>query len=58
MVALRLFPYLPGAIALLIILASVHTYSGVNAGAYIDLPGGHWCGVEYQGNPGLFCDVD
>lgn len=35
----------------------VHGYSAQNAGVFIDLPGGHWCGVEYRGSRGFFCDV-
>jgi len=33
----------------------VHTY---RSGAFIDLPAGHWCGVEIAPTPGPFCDVD
>ena len=29
-----------------------------NEGAYIDLPGNHFCGIEWQGTLGTFCDVD
>ncbi len=36
----------------------VHRYAGLNAGVYIDLPAGHWCGIEYRGTPGGFCDAD
>lgn len=43
--------------ALALAAGHVHTYSGVNAGAYIDMPGGHWCGIEYRGVPGPFCDT-
>lgn len=35
----------------------LHSYSAANAGIFIDLPGNHWCGLEYRGNPGAFCDV-
>jgi hypothetical protein len=39
--------------------ADMHTYGGpstTNAGVYWDL-GQHWCGYEYRGHPGFFCDV-
>src|SRR5258708_19110523 len=44
----------------LAIVAAAHTYGDlttVNAGLYWNLPGHHWCGVEYRGHPGFFCDV-
>ena len=47
------------AVALLVFAATyVHRYSGLNAGVFIELPGGHWCGIEYRGDPGPFCDSD
>lgn len=46
----------------LVTAAALHTYGepGVtlNGGVYVNLPGGHWCGVEVFGTPGVFCDVN
>lgn len=41
----------------------IHSYAGRNAGVYVDLPDGHWCGVELRSAEGAygvwpFCDVD
>jgi hypothetical protein len=39
--------------------ADTHFYGDVttaNAGVYWNL-GQHWCGYEYRGHPGFFCDV-
>lgn len=44
----------------LVTVASMHTYGDIttsNAGIYWNLPGHHWCGYEYRGHPGFFCDV-
>jgi len=44
---------------LLVAVATMHTYGDIstpNAGIYWRV-GGHWCGVEYRGNVGAFCDV-
>lgn len=44
-----------------LLLLHVHIYGlggAFNEGAYIDLPFNHFCGIEWQGTPGTFCDVD
>jgi hypothetical protein len=44
----------------IVLAADTRTYGDVttpNAGIYWNLPGHHWCGVEYRGSPGFFCDV-
>lgn len=48
----------------LVTIGSMHTYGDItsrNAGVYWNLHGpglsGHWCGYEYRGHPGFFCDV-
>lgn len=38
-------------------IMQVHRYSGTNAGVFVDLSTGHWCGFEYRGTVGPFCDV-
>lgn len=48
---------------LLVAVGSMHTYGDIytrspNAGVFWNLPGGHWCGYEFRGHPGFFCDVD
>jgi hypothetical protein len=45
----------------IVIAADTHFYGDVttptaNAGVYWNL-GQHWCGVEYRGHPGPFCDT-
>lgn len=42
-------------VLLALLVAFVHGYP---TGLYVDLPGGHWCGVEIAPDPGLFCDVE
>ena len=50
------------ALAALLVLAAynLHGYGSartLNQGVYLQLPGGHHCGYEYRGTPGVFCDV-
>ena len=44
--------------ALVALALNVHTYGSSrtsNAGVYVTLPPGHWCGLEYRGTIGGFC---
>lgn len=47
---------------LLVAVGSMHTYGDTttsNAGVYWNSPAGHhWCGYEFKGHPGFFCDTD
>jgi hypothetical protein len=46
---------------MLVIVGGMHSYGDVttqNAGLWWNIPfTHHWCGVEYRGTPGFFCDV-
>lgn len=49
-----------GQVAALYTAVNAHGYGSdntQNAGWVMDLPAGHWCGLETRGTPGLFCDV-
>lgn len=45
----------------IVFTASMHTYgdiSSTNAGVWWHIPAtAHWCGYEYKGHPGFFCDL-
>lgn len=43
----------------LVFVGDMHLYGGLtssNQGVYWNL-GHHWCGYEFRGHPGFFCDV-
>lgn len=46
---------------MLVAVATMHTYGDIttrNAGVYWNVPdSSHWCGLEYRGHPGFFCDI-
>ena len=53
----RALAALMAAASIALAATHLHAYSGQNAGVFIDLPGAHWCGIEYRGTLGPFCDV-